>query len=340
MQKIRYEIDPYNRLTLYKPDAAVTKSDLAKFRQVIDGRFKTDDNNELSYHVKTPLSNDEKIPNQIRLRGAWSLTDDHTLRLTMDKASRETFGDELTLQGDIIDVRENALLFALTTAAKDNTRSTYVLSIGGTWKADERNRLSFHVKREGGKVDILTFAGTWELGKSNQIIYEYEKARLIRKKRETHTLTFKGYWQVLDNFRIAYIVSKDTDSAFNFTAKASVFKEDYIQYDLGIGFSGRRKPALQTIRIFGSWRMKKDVGLTFEVEYENGRVRAIAFGADAALTDKGAVSFRLRDAVESRDLGVELELSRKMLKGDGEAFLRMLASRREAAVYAGAAWRW
>lgn len=331
MQKVRYELDPYNRLV---------PSGLRKFRQVLDGRFRTDGNNELSYHVKAPLSGSEKTPHQIRLKGAWSLTDDHTLRLTLDKSGRETFGDKLTLDGDIIDVRGNALLFALTTATKNNSRSTYVLEIGGVWKADERNRLSFHVKREGRKTDILTFTGAWECGKNNQIIYQYEKARLIRKKCETHTLTFKGYWQVLDNIRISYIISKDTDSAFNFTTAASVYKEDYIQYELGIGLTDSLKPAIRKIRLFGTWTLKKGVGLTFEVEYENGKVSAIVFGAEAELTDKGTVAFRLRSEAGHRDLGVTLELSRKMLKGDGEAFLRMLVSQREAAIYAGTAWRW
>lgn len=331
MQKVRYELDPYNRLV---------RSDLRKFRQVLDGRFRTDGNNELSYHVKAPLSGGEKIPHQLRLKGAWSLTDDHTLRLTLDKSGRETFGDELTLEGDIIDVRENSLLFALTTAAKDETRSTYVLALGGTWKADEHNRLSFHIKRSGGKTDILTFTGTWELNKDHQIIYQYEKARLLRKKRQTHILTFKGYWQIRDDTRISYVLSGDTDSVFDFTVSAGVFKEDYIQYEVGIGLADRWKPALRTIRLSGAWKPKKGTGLVFEIEYENGKIDAVVFGADVALTDKGTISFRLKDTAHKRDLGVVLELSQKILKGGGEAFLHMLASRREAAIYAGAAWRW
>jgi hypothetical protein len=331
MQKVRYELDPYNRLV---------QSGLHKFRQVLDGRFRTDDKNELSYHVKAPLSGAEKLPHQIRLKGAWSLTDDHTLRLTLDKSLRQTFGEKLTLEGDIIDVRENALLFALSSASKDSARSTYVLSLGGSWKADERNRLSFHIKKEGGRVDILTFTGTWELDKNHQLIYQYEKAELIRKKPRTHTLIFRGYWRIRDDCRISYELSGDTGSVFDFTASACVFKEDYIQYELGIGLTGRRAPAPRTIRLSGAWSLKKGTGLLFEVEYENGMVSAVVFGADVAFTDKGTVSFKLRDAADNRDLGITLELSRKMVKGDGEAFLRMLASGREAAVYAGAAWRW
>ena len=45
MQKIRYEIDPYNRIVVAGLGAA---NDLPLFRQVLDGQFRTDENNNLS----------------------------------------------------------------------------------------------------------------------------------------------------------------------------------------------------------------------------------------------------------------------------------------------------
>lgn len=337
MQKVRYELDPHNRLILNETGA---KSDLPKFRKVLDGAFKTDENNNLSYHIKAPLSEGDKIPHQIRLSGEWYLTDNHELRLKLDKSGRETFGDQITLQGEILDVNENSLSFAITTTAKEKTRSTYVLNIGGSWKADENNRLSFHVRKEGGKYDILTFTGIWEVNKNHQIIYQYEKAELIRKKRQTRTLTFKGYWDIKDKTRISYVLSQDTDSVFNFKTSTGIFKEDYIQYEIGIGVTNREKQPLRTIKLFGRWNLKKDVGLIFEIEYENNITKAIIFGADAKLTGKDAISFRLKNEMENKDIGINLELSHKIFKGDGEAFLRALASRKESAIYAGAAWRW
>ena len=194
MEKIRYEIDPYNRLILGDSGA---KSDLPKFRQIIDGQFKIDEDNSLSYRVKSPLPEDGNIPyrslqgnsgtgqvpHQIKLKGQWSLTDDHELRLTLDGQGRQTFGDRITLQGEILDVNESSLLFAVTTTTKEATRSTYLLNLTGIWKADEFNRLSFHIKKESGRYDILTFNGVWEINKNHEIIYQYEKARLIRKKK-------------------------------------------------------------------------------------------------------------------------------------------------------------
>ena len=337
MQKTRYELDPYNRLIL---DGTGTKSGLSKFRAVLDGKFKLDGNNNLSYHIKTPLSGDDTIPNQLRLQGTWALTDTHDLRFTLDKKSRETFGDEITIRGEIMDVNDTSLVFGVTTRSKDDTRSTYILDLKGSWKADKNNRLSFHVKKESGTQDILTFNGTWEMNRNHQIVYEYEKAVLTTKKRQKHTLTFKGYWDIKGPLRISYVLSGNTDTAFTFKTSAGVFKENSIQYELGIELAGRAKPMERTIALCGKWRLKKNVGLVFEVKYENKKVKAIVFGADAKLTDKDTVSFRLKDDRENKNIGVTIELSRKILKGDGEAFLRVLASKGESAVYAGAAWRW
>ena len=115
MQKVRYEPDPHNRLVL---DISGGKSGLSKFRKVLDGRFRLDENNELSYHIKAPQYEEESVPHQLKLRGAWSLTDNHDLSLTLDKWGRETFGDKLTLEGRIIGADANSLLFALTTRRK------------------------------------------------------------------------------------------------------------------------------------------------------------------------------------------------------------------------------
>ena len=183
MSTIRYELDPHNRLVL---DESGGKSELRRFRRVIDGRFRVDRSNELSYHIKSPVA-DKSIPHQLKLRGKWSLTDNHNLRLTLDKQGRETFGDKITLQGEILDVKRNSLLFAITTKTKENTRSTYALNLSGSWKADKNNRLSFHIKKEKGIHDILTFNGAWEVNKNHRIIYRYEKALLIRKEKRTQT---------------------------------------------------------------------------------------------------------------------------------------------------------
>jgi len=338
MRKVRYEVDPHNRLVL--TGTTEGREGLPRFRKVLDGEFRTDGNNNLSYHIKIPLSKTEEIPSQIRIKGAWSLTDDHKLRLTVDRSLRRTFGEKIILQGDILDVKGNSLLFAVTTTSKKGTQSTYVLDLGGAWRADANNRLSFHVKREKGAYDILTLTGAWEIGKNNRIVYCYETASLIKKKTRTHTLIFKGRWDIKEELRISYEMSAGTDSSFDFKASAGVFKKDYIEYELGIGLSGRAKPVARIITLSGAWNFRKGCGLVFEIEYGEGPDRAIAFGADAELTSRDTISIRLKSRLDGADLGGRLELSHKIFKGEGEVFLRLIKSGEESAAYGGAAWRW
>lgn len=338
MQKARYEVDPYNRFVLARPRAK--KSGLPRFRKVLDGRFGTDENNNLTYNIKSPLSGDESIPNRFRLKGTWSLTDDHSLRLILDKEYRETFGDKIILQGEMLDADKDSLLFALTTKTKEGTRSTYVLDLEGVWQADEYNKLSFHVKKEGPRRDILTFNGAWEIDKNHRIVYSYEKARLLRKKRDVRTVTFNGFWDIKDALRISYLLSAGTDSKFEFRTSAGLFKEKMIRYELGIGTAGRKAPVSRSITLFGKWAIKRDVGLAFEIKYEEGRKHDIIFGADAKLAGKDTISFRLKSDADNKDMGVDLKLSREILGGDGEAFLNAIVERGSSAIYAGAAWRW
>lgn len=339
MHKVRYEVDPHNRLIM---DSTGAPSDLNRFRRVLDGKFSTGPGNSLIYHVKEPVAGGEprdNIPYQIKLRGTWALTDNHDLKLTLDKWGRRTFGDQLTLQGEILDADKNELVFAVTTKSKENTRTTYILKLEGAWQADKNNRLTFKIKKEEGQYDILTFAAAWEIGKNYQIIYRYEKSRLIRKRDETHTITFKGYWDIKNKARISYVLEKDTHSAFNFTASLGIFEKNFIKYEMGIGVSDKPRQEKCTLTLFGKWNLKKNAGVTFEVRYENKKLNTILFGARARLTDRDTVSFKLTNDV-GKDTGIEIKLSHEILKGDGQAFLRLLKSQKEAAIYAGAAWRW
>lgn len=339
MHKIRYEIDPHNRLVIGETGK---RADLNYFRKVLDGKFETSAGNSIIYHVKAPVGGiapAHKAPHQVKLRGVWSLTDNHDLRLTLDKWRRQTFGDQLTLQGEIIDVDKNSLLFAVTTKSKENTETTYILKLEGAWRADRHNRLTFRVKKEGEGHDILTLDGIWDIGANYQIIYQYKKSYLARKEETSHTLIFKGQWDIKDKARISYIIDKNTKSVFNFKTALGIFKEDYIKYELGIGGSDRPRPAKRTVTLFGRWNLKRDVGLVFEAEYEKKKISVITFGAEAKLTDKDTAWIRLINN-NNKDTGIEIELTRAILKGDGRAFLRLLKSKKEAAIYAGAAWRW
>ncbi len=336
MAKLRYEVDPHNRLVIKK---AGEKSKLTRFRQVLDGRFRTDQDNNLTYHIKAPVPKDLKIPHQIKLKGKWSLSQDHNLIFTLDKWGRQTFGDKLALQGNIIDVKKNSLVFAVTTRTKQGSTSIYLLKLQGSWQADKNNRLTFKARKGKNEYDILTFDGIWQIRKNYQLIYKYEKTQLVRKQKKIHILIFKGYWDIKDKKRISYVIDRNTNSVFNFKTSLGIFKDKYIKYTVGIGLSHKPNPIERTITLFGSWKIKKSMGLVFEVECNNRRVQTLVFGAEARLTDRATVSFRLKNDL-NRQIGAQVQLSHKILKGDGQAFLRLLKSNRESAVLVGAGWGW
>lgn len=335
-ERVRYEIDPHNRLVVAETGK---KTGVHRFRQVLTGYFKTDKNNSLSYHVKAPTPQGARIPHQVKLSGKWSLTDDHNLQLTLNKWGRQTLGNKLTLQGRVLDIRKNSLLFSLTTKTKENVQSTYILNLAGAWQADKHNRLTFRVKRSRGIHDILTFKGAWEINKQHQIIYKYKKALLIRKQKQVSALVFKGYWDIKDKVRLYYVIDKRSDSVFAFKTGLGIFKDKYIKYKVVIGVLDKGKPRTRIITLYGTWKIKKGRGLTFGIEYENKKIHAIVFGAYAKLTPKDKISFKLRNE-RNKEIGGELELSHKILKGDGEAFLRFLKSKDETAVIVGAGFRW
>lgn len=118
-----------------------------------------------------------------------------------------------------------------------------------------------------------------------------------------------------------------------------MFEGSYIKYELGIGVSYKKQPIKQEITFYGKWMVLKNIGLVFEVTQEGKQIQQIIFGAQARLTDKGIVSFTLRNSL-NKDIGVELELERDILKGDGQAFLRILKEKKELAILVGVGWRW
>lgn len=331
MQKVRYEIDPFNRLIT---DSIGAGSGFREFRKVLDGQFKIDKNNSLSYHIKYPTGMDESVPNQLKISGSWVLTDKHELQLTVDKEARETFGDKITFSGRLLDVNANSLLFSMTTKSADGVKTTYVLDLQGSWKADKNNRLSFSVKREEGRNDILTLSGSWSINDAHQVVYRYEKADLARKYKEEHTLIFKGHWDVWDNVRVSYILDGLLGSSFDFRSSICALEKNYIKFEVGIGL----KPVKELFVLFGQWRVKKDAGLLFEIEYENRDRHVIIFGADVKLADKDTFAFTVRTGPDGTKLA--LKLDHKVLEGDGELLLSALGSKNELAIYAGAAWRW
>ena len=216
MVKLRYEVDPHNRFIIGK---SRTKRGISRFRHIIEGRFKIGRGNTLLYHIKAPsrtIANQLNLPHQLKFKGSWSLTEEHNLKLTLNKWRRQRIGDELTLKGKIIKIDAHSLLFAITQRTKENTTSTYILKFEGNWQADKNNRLIFRVRRERSNYDLLVLDGIWEVNPKHRIIYHYEKRLTKRGKRKKRSLLFNGFWNLTKRRVLTYRLDLKDKSAFDF----------------------------------------------------------------------------------------------------------------------------
>ena len=303
------------------------------FRTVLDGTFEIDENNNVTYHVKKSQGTD--IPQQVKLRGNWALDNEHNLVLTLDKWGNQIAGNKLTVESELIDAKDNRLSFAVTSKDSENNTHIYIVKLGGRWQADEYNRLTFNIEKEAGVTDRITMRGAWEVNQQNELIYTYEKSSRGKEEKITKTITFKGYWEIAGKHRILYVLNKEIGSEFDFKVSIGKPAERGLQYELGVGAT----PSKKTIMLFGSWKINKKVGLLFEMPYAEGEINAVIFGAWGKLDKNLNLEMRLENKI-GEDLGIDVKLSRRILEGQGEAFIRALRSQKEVSIVAGVGFRW
>jgi hypothetical protein len=335
MEKIRYETDPFNRLVI-----ASKKTGLRRNRRAVEGVFKIGKNNLLTYHTRTPLADGAGAPYQVSLDGKWSLTKDHDLKFSVDASKKIPASGSLTLSGEIVEAKGDSILFAMTTRTSDETDRTYLLELSGKWHADEQNRLAFSITRGAGRSDTLAFDAAWSTNGDNELIYRYERLRAGRRGRSSHTIIFRGHWHITGPAVASYSFEAGSRASFDFRTALGACEGDRIVFEIGIGLSQRVRPALRTVVLYGTWKISRSTGLIFETEYGPGSIYAMTFGAEARLSARDSVVFKLKDPAGRKSLGMEVTLSRELLMGDGSALLRILASKEESAVLIGGAFRW
>ncbi|MEI6631287.1 MAG: hypothetical protein WCL25_01575 [bacterium] len=328
--KIRYEVDPHNRLIAAR---SKKESALNKYREILEGRFSIDKHNSLIYHLKR--SSDFSLPQQIKFQGRWSLNNQHDLVLTLDKWNNQCQGDKLVISCNIISVKADELVFSAMTRDTKGEGHFYLLKLTGSWQADVYNRLSFSIEKEMGPTQRLTLECAWEVDRSNKLVYNYTKQGLKRKDKLSQSITFQGYWDIIDKHRISYIISRELDSLFDFQASFEKPLKNSLQYQIGIGINNKKR----TLKIFGSWKANKKLGVCFEAKQEGKKIQNILLSTSYAIDDKHSLLVGLRNR-SNKDLGIEVRLSRKFFADNGEAFIQALASKNEKAVSAGAGFRW
>lgn len=301
-KKITYKIDPHNRLIAKKTGKT---SGVKKYRQILDGRFRIEKDNSLTYHVKKSSHID--TPQQVKLSGSYSLKNDRNLVFTLNKWGNQVEGNKLIIKGQLLDAKDDELSFVVGSRDSRGNSSIYTLKLSGAWRADKHNRLRFDVKRKRSAVDELVFKGAWSVNDNNEIEYIHSKARLKTKQRIKSTIVLKGYWDITEKYKISYILNKNMDSRFDFILGLIRATNSGLKCKIDIGAA----PVTRKMTLSGKWKLNK----------------------------KTALELRLKD-IRGKEIGTSLRLSRKILKDRGEAFVQALRQDKELTLLAGAGFRW
>ena len=332
---IRYALDDEHRLLIQERDRA---TGVLRSIRMVEGTLTIDRRNRLVYEAAVARSTGGgPDPRTIVLDGTWSLTPDHQLALTL----RETDASErhtLTLNSAVTDASANTLMVSLRRSGRE--RIAQQLALSGRWQADAHNRLTFLVAKADGDEDRLTLEGGWEVGRQHELRYRYQQHGLGRA-REEKTISFDGSWDITRANRLMYRVSGSDDSTFEFRASLQrpslLARDGRIVYQVGVGIAGRRR-RWQQVTLFGTWKLNRDLSVSFEVPYAGGRVQAIRFEGQARLSARDRIAVALQSS-ERRPLGLTITFTRD-LAPDASMFLQLRRDVEERAAVAGVRVRW
>jgi len=206
-----------------------------------------------------------------------------------------------------------------------------ILKLKGTWRANDYNELCFEATGRKGPPETFTFKGSWKLNNNQQIEWVSEDGR--------DTLTFKGYWQLPSANRIVYILEGSSTSRFEFKVQLEsptlYPKKGQLRYRIGIGIRQSRLTLPgQLLILYGEWKFSRNLGLTFQMDYGKGKIKAIEFGATVTF-GRNKVILALKNEL-GKPLGIILTMTHKFLEHfDAEAFIRLKSRKDQYGVEAG-----
>lgn len=270
------------------------------------------------------------------LKGHWDLNRNHEVIYQKTRKA-----ESAALKASLIAAEPDTLVVALTGKKSAHRVVTTLLKLTGAWRLDEKNRITFEVEKESGKKDVLTFQGVWHVNRQHQVVYTYERQALKRKTKKLETLVFKGTWDLTDDHELTYTLGVDSESHFRFRGtfetKSLSAKAGEIRYQVGVEVKGKER--IRTIALFGKWKLSRDLGLGFEIEYEDGIRKAIAFQGEYRLTENLEAAVELKSRA-GKPLGLELTLTKEFLDNKGRAFVRLKKTFEESALEAGVTLPW
>lgn len=327
--KNRYTVDKSNQLVIKQRN----KKLLPK------GRFSLDKNNRLAYWLNEPdhWLREYGLPQKIVFKGSWQLNRNYDLELLLDQTKEQFAQDTLTLKGNIISTDRDALVFEIKTYDQNGLLHIRILKLSVIWLTDETNRLSLLVKKS--PPDIITLEGKWEINKTQQITYSYEKTDLKTKDKTLKTLTFEGFWQISSANKLTYILKHSSESKFDFRVQIETPtmypKKGVIKYRVGIGIRKERPQEEKIISLFGDWKFSRNLGLSYQMDYGRGDIHEIQFASEVNFDKRNSIIFALKNKKGER-LGISVTFTHKFLQRlDAQTFLRLKKLKETSGIEAG-----
>jgi len=319
--KLNYSADGLNRLVVKKGFDVYPA----------EGEFKVEKNNLVfEPSRKSTFTKEIDLPRRIKFEGNWHLSQNHDLNLVLTENDYQIAGDELDIRGKILSIEPDYLIFQAHFKKGPAEDRISLLRLGGRWCADEFNRLNFKITKDE-EEDILKFTAGWELNENQMLVYIYEKEDLIRKTKTTEYLEFKGAWQIDAKNQLTYILDLKNDSFFQFKVQLESpdlrGKSGEIKYRIGIGV--KELAPGKIISLFGTWKIKERQNLMFEMDYGEGILREIIFGAGVFLDKENEFIFALKNK-KGEDLGIELKFERRFLQENARVFMRLSKLEKES----------
>ena len=324
--KKKFSIDKNNQLLIKSPKSKIPLKP--------KGEFAINKNNQLEYYLNEPIAWRKlyDLPSKIVFVGSWALNENHDLELRLNVTRNQLGKEIIVLKGEIISAEQGKFVFEI--AGEGYVK---IVKFSGIWQADDKNRIIFKVQK---KIlpDTLIFGLAWQVNQNQKIEYVYEKTNLKTKTKTIQSLIFEGFWNICPNHKITYSILGSSTSKFEFRAyleNPNLYPtKNIIKYRLGIGVKDSTNKDSRVISLYGQWKFSRNLGLIFSMDYGDGVIKEIEFGAEVSF-NLNSIIFSLKDRV-GEPLGITLTMTHKFINSlDPAAFIRLKSFQKRFEIEAG-----
>ncbi|MEI8344589.1 MAG: hypothetical protein WCG06_00785 [Candidatus Omnitrophota bacterium] len=262
------------------------------------------------------------------IKGHWHLGEGHEIIYRAKDATGRH-----ALKAALVAAEPEALVIGADLPNEDGQKATHLVKLSGRWRVNRHNRIVFLVNRRDYQ-DTLLFRDDWKLGPHYDIIYT--SGGNGGQDHKPQQLVFKGFWCMPAKNRLAFVLGDDPAAAMtfsgNFVRKTLPAGMGSIDYRIAVGSLWKKNR--HDLSFAGRWKLAPNLGLNFEVDYDDPRKKPICFAAEYRLGVDRSITVLLK-STDGRPVGAELLLPREFLELQGQTLLRLVRVLEDVRIEAG-----